>query len=60
MAKTQTVPTVEYVGPEGQESPVFGSLSPGRVYPCPDPKLLECLVTDNATHWRLPQSKKEE
>ena len=47
--------TVEYIGPPGQTSPVFGPLTPGALYQCTDEKLRRVLIDDNATHWRLPK-----
>lgn len=42
---------VRYVGPPDAESPRYGQLVPGRVYPETDATLAAYLVAQHPDHW---------
>ena len=44
--------TLRYVGPEGQTSPVFGVLVPGRTYTTADATFAAYLVAKHPEYWQ--------
>ena len=48
--------TLEWIGPAGQDSPVFGVLEPGERYQCADGEFAAYLCRQHPTYWRLPQT----
>lgn len=41
-----------YVGPEGQTSPVFGELAPGRIYTMADATFAAYLAAKHPDYWQ--------
>lgn len=56
MATADQTVAIEYLGPIGQESPLFGPLVAGERYQC-DAELAAYLVRQHPDYWRRPPMK---
>lgn len=54
-AMTVTVETLVYIGPAGQESPLFGVLVPGQSYQA-ETAFAAYLVAQHPAFWRRPDA----
>lgn len=54
--KAESLVTLEYCGPVGETSHLFGALEVGRHYQA-DSELAAFLLAANPTHWREPNGE---